>query len=294
MRHICFLSTDDLEDFFVWDDLLIAPFASAGIKVSTVSWHAHDHAWSQYEAVIVRSTWDYQDDALAFAQVLAEIAEQTRLINPLEVLNWNVNKAYLQGLHQQCVPIIPSVFLANLQGIELENYFAHFGTDEIIVKPLVSANSDNTFRLDKGSLHNQAGALQRIFAHTECMVQPFIGSVLAQGEFSLFYFNSIYSHTIKKVPKAGDFRVQEEHGGQLYSVEPTVEQQQIAEQVLGALPMPCLYSRIDLVDNQGQWQLMEVELIEPSLYFNMDETSPQRFVAATLAYLSENKCGSNA
>jgi glutathione synthase/RimK-type ligase-like ATP-grasp enzyme len=157
---------------------------------------------------------------------------------------------------------------------------------------LISANSDNTFRLTRSALAAQTELLDSIFQTTPCVIQPFLSSVVDEGEYSLFYFNGQYSHTIKKVPKQGDFRVQEEHGGQLHTVQPNAALLDTAEHVLGQLPESSLYARIDLLRSKSTsphtWQLMEVELIEPSLYFNMDEDSPERFVQATLDYLQLN------
>jgi len=288
MRNLCFLSTDNLEDFFVWDSLCEEPFAEQGFTIDTVSWHNFTHDYSQYEAVIVRTTWDYQNSVTEFSQSLARIEQSgTKLINPLPLMLWNINKRYLRTLSKQGVPIIPSIFLDNLKGIELHEFFEDFACDEVIFKPLVSANSDNTFRVSTKTLPTQEAELKSVFANTECMVQPFLSAIVDDGEYSLFFFNGQYSHTIKKVPKTGDFRVQEEHGGQLYSVQPTPAQLDVAQKVLTALPSECLYARVDLVDNKGQWQLMEVELIEPSLYFNMDPDSPSRFVTATIDYLAK-------
>lgn len=288
MRNLCFLSTDNLEDFFVWDNLCEAHFTAKGFTVDTISWHDFNHDYSKYEAVIVRSTWDYQDNVIEFSQTLAHIEQSgTKLINPLSLMLWNINKRYLRTLSQQGVPIIPSTFLANLKGTKLNRFFDDFGCDELILKPLVSANSDNTFRLSPKTLPTQEAELKRIFADTECMVQPFLSAIIDEGEYSLFFFNGQYSHSIKKVPKKGDFRVQEEHGGQLYTVEPTQAQLDVAQLVLNSLPDESLYARVDLVDNNGAWQLMEVELIEPSLYFNMDPESPKRFVQATADYLAQ-------
>lgn len=290
LKKIAFLSTDNLDGYFVWDNLLIAPFAQQGIAVEIVSWHAQPVNWNEYDAVIVRSTWDYQTDADQFVNTLQQIDQSdTLLVNPLALLQWNVSKWYLQELEQQGVTIIPSVFYAGTNSATIAAQFEHFGCDELIIKPLVSANSDNTFRLNQVALQDQQEQLDTLFEKTDCMVQPFINSVVNDGEYSLFYFNGEYSHTIKKVPKLGDFRVQEEHGGQLHSITPTPSLRHTADFVLSQLPHHSLYARIDLVHNEHapsdtQWQLMEVELIEPSLYFNMDDTSPERFVQATMAY----------
>ncbi len=291
-QSIAFLSTDDLEDYFVWDNLLIQPFSQHGVHVDVISWHATDIDWSQYDAVIVRSTWDYQEHANAFIDKLIEITKHdTVLINPLSLMQWNISKRYLQILQTQGITIIPSVFFDSVAISDIYAQFAYFDTQEIIIKPLISANSDNTFRLDHTNLIAQAGPLSNIFSTTPCVIQPFLDSVINEGEYSLFYFNGEYSHTIRKVPKSGDFRVQEEHGGELITVIPDERQLSAAAKVLAALPEKSLYARVDLIRNPRAqkddiWQLMEVELIEPSLYFNMDEASPERFVQATLNYLA--------
>ena len=291
-QSIAFLSTDDLEDYFVWDNLLIQPFSQHGVHVDVISWHAIDIDWSQYDAVIVRSTWDYQEHADAFIDKLIEITKHdTVLINPLSLMQWNISKRYLQILQTQGITIIPSVFFDSVAISDIYAQFAYFDTQEIIIKPLISANSENTFRLDHTNLMAQAGPLSNIFSTTPCVIQPFLDSVINEGEYSLFYFNGEYSHTIRKVPKPGDFRVQEEHGGELITVIPDERQLSAAAKVLAALPEKSLYARVDLIRNPRAqkddiWQLMEVELIEPSLYFNMDEASPERFVQATLNYLA--------
>lgn len=302
MHHtIAFLTTDDLEDFFVWDNLLIAPFAERGISVETISWHAKDIDWSRFTAVIVRSTWDYQDDADAFIATLNTIEKSgTTLLNPLSLMQWNISKHYLQTLSERGVEIIPSAFFKQVDSTIIAGHFTYFDSEELIIKPLISANSDNTFRLTKASLLAQSTDLNTIFADTPCVIQPFLNSVINEGEYSLFYFNGHYSHTIKKVPKQGDFRVQEEHGGQLHTVIPEAQLLATAQHVLAQLPESSLYARIDLLRNHvtcddlastatsHTWQLMEVELIEPSLYFNMDPASPERFVQATIDYLQLN------
>ena len=107
-----------------------------------------------------------------------------------------------------------------------------------------------------------------------------LNSVVEEGEYSLFYFGGAFSHAIKKVPKQGDFRVQEEHGGSLHLVTVDSEQLDIAQKALLAMPCEALYARVDLVRQKGEWAIMELELIEPSLYFNLDKQSPLRFVEA--------------
>ena len=112
------------------------------------------------------------------------------------------------------------------------------------------------------------------------MVQPFMENICLEGEYSCFYFDGKYSHSILKTPKAQDFRVQEEHGGRLTSIKAEaklLEQADIALKAINELP---LYARVDFVRYRQGFALMEAELIEPSLYFNMDEESAARFAGA--------------
>ena len=114
------------------------------------------------------------------------------------------------------------------------------------------------------------------------MVQPFLSHVITEGEFSLFYFNGKLSHAILKTPKAHDFRVQEEHGGVIRAVEAESELREAGDTALRALDSVPLYARADFVraNHGGGFWLMELELIEPSLYLRMDAEAPERFAQA--------------
>ncbi|MGH9697675.1 MAG: ATP-grasp domain-containing protein, partial [Bryobacteraceae bacterium] len=156
------------------------------------------------------------------------------------------------------------------------------GTTKVVIKPIIGANASGAFCLDVRSAVSRAGELNVYYADRALMVQPFLGAVTTEGEFSLFYFNGEYSHAILKTPKAADFRVQEEHGGIIRAVQPgdaLREAGAAALRTIGAVP---LYARADLVRANGSdacW-LMELELIEPSLYFRMDIEAPERFARA--------------
>jgi len=120
-----------------------------------------------------------------------------------------------------------------------------------------------------------------VFAERAFLVQPFMPSVVEEGEYSLFYFNGEYSHTILKTPKPADFRVQEEHGGIIKPMEPSAALRSAGRSVFDLIRPAPLYARVDLVrDGRGEFLVMELELIEPALYFRMDADSPRRFAAA--------------
>ncbi len=281
MKKIAFLSTDNLEGFFVYDELLLIPFAQAGWQVDTISWHRRDVNWNDYEAVIVRSTWDYQQHPEAFLSALKEIERSSaRLENPLSLQHWNLHKTYLKDMQAQGLSVVPTLWLTGFEQSRIEAQFAQWETDYLIIKPTLSANADDTFKLSASQLKVKSDALISLFENRGLMVQPFLDVITTEGEYSLFYFDSMYSHAILKRPATGDFRVQEEHGGALATVQPSPDMLKTAEQALNAMPDSSLYARVDLIRFNNEWAVMELELIEPSLYFTLDAQSPQRFVEA--------------
>lgn len=278
MPHVAILTMDSLEDFFAYDNMLDEPMRLAGWQTQHVSWRDASVDWNRFDVVIVRSPWDYQDDANAFLACLNNI-EQSRAVleNPYSLMRWNIAKTYLCDLNEQGVPIVPTLWFEHYKPDMLSQGFASFNVDTLIVKPVVSANADHTYRITSEEIGTHTDSLKSVFADRALMIQPFLPSVLLPGEFSLFYFDHQYSHAILKTPKADDFRVQEEHGGRLTAVEPTAQMCSVAEQTLAALPQRALYARVDLIETDQGLAVMEVELIEPSLYFDMDDSSAQRF-----------------
>lgn len=271
---------DDLGDYVSDDELAVGPLGERGWEVETVSWRRRDADWKKFAAVIIRTTWDYQDEPEEFLRVLRRIrAAGVRLANPLQTVEWNLNKIYLRDLEQNGVRIVPTVFTSETVSRDLvEGWFELFGAGELIIKPAVSATAQDTFRLT--GFRPELGEIFR--GGREYLVQPFMENIVAEGEYSLFYFNGRFSHAILKTPQPDDFRVQEEWGGRISSVRrPPEALIRAGQRVFRRLrPVP-LYARIDFVrDAAGSFALMELELIEPSLYFRMDTGAPQRFAEA--------------
>jgi glutathione synthase/RimK-type ligase-like ATP-grasp enzyme len=283
MARCAFLSTNNLEAFFVYDDLVKPYLAELGWQTDDISWHDNDVDYNQYDMVIVRSTWDYQAHAEAFMRTLHRIDSSTaRLENSLSLMQWNMSKSYLRELETKGVPILPTLWLEEFDSKAIQNAFTHFGGSQIIIKPLVSANADFTYRLSLEDFLFQQQALKNELGSREIMLQAFEKTILDSGEYSLFYFNGEYSHAINKLPAVGDFRVQEEHGGQLKSIQATKAMVRLAQNTLDALPENPLYARIDMLETNKGLAIIEVEMIEPSLYFNMDVDSPKRFAQAVV------------
>lgn len=281
MKRCAILSMDSLEEFEVSDDLLEQPLAELGWKMEMVSWRSTTVNWDDFDVVIIRTPWDYQDDADAFLKVLEDIEDSSaHLENSLEIVKWNIDKEYLKALESDGVNIVPTLWRETFNADELSSFFEHFDAEQIVLKPRISANADNTFWLTKNNYHSFIPQLTKAFVTRNFMVQPFMESVINEGEFSLFYFDGQYSHAILKTPKDNDFRVQEEHGGRLTSVTPEDELVRQATISLEAIDCMPLYARVDFVRLGDSFALMEAELIEPSLYFNMDAKSAGRFAKA--------------
>jgi glutathione synthase/RimK-type ligase-like ATP-grasp enzyme len=279
MKNCAFLSMDNLEDFVCYDHLLVTPFEHRGWSVTEVSWSNDQIDWDQFDAVLIRSPWDYQKDPEAFLKVLEQIeASDAILENDLELVKWNIDKSYLRDLEQQDVEIVPSLWFNHFSNDIYPSAFDNLNVDEIVIKPTISAGADNTFRIRHSSYSDFREELKSVFDNRPFLVQPFMEKITEEGEFSVFFFGDSYSHTILKTPKAQDFRVQEEHGGILKKVEPENHLLDTAQAMRDMIQPEPLYTRADYVRTaQNTFALMELELIEPSLYFNMDEKSPARF-----------------
>lgn len=267
---------DDMAGYVSDDDLAIEPLTSLGWHVETVSWRDRNVDWSRFDLVVIRTTWDYQKYPDEFIATLERVDAATRLENSLDIVRWNIDKRYLRELENRGVRIVPTIWDGLYESIWFDQWLDEFKTDEIIIKPTVSATAQNTFRLREFDLRLEASFSDRSF-----MIQPFLTSIVDEGEYSLFFFSGDLSHAIRKAPEAGDFRVQEEHGGIITPFEPDAELLKAAQYAIDAVGKSLLYTRVDLVRAaDGRLALMELELIEPALYLRTDAGAPARFARA--------------
>ncbi len=282
MRRCAFLTMDTLEDFVCDDELAVDPLAALGWAVDLVPWRQPGTDWDAYEMVVIRSTWDYQRSPDLFLSVLESIElSRARLENPLSLVRWNLRKSYLRELASRGVAVVPTRWCTGVDTDRIESLFDQFAADEIVLKPVIGANADHAFRLRRDQVKGTLGTLSDSYGAAEYLAQPFLDSIVAEGEYSLFYFGGRLSHTILKTPKNSDFRVQEEHGGLIRPVGVTRTLAAAGERAMTALPVRPLYGRVDLVRGASDvFQVMELELIEPALYFRMDPESPGRFAHA--------------
>lgn len=282
MKRCAFLSMADLSGYECDDELVIPALNGLGWQVDIHAWDAQHVDWGCYGLVIIRSTWDYQDRVRAFMKTLDGIAHSgATLINGLKTVGWNIDKRYLRELADRGVEIVPTVWGEAGQLSEPDSLFQKLSCEELVIKRVVGAGAQDAFRLRRDAVASVWPTVCSTYADKDWMAQAFIDSVLEKGELSLFYFNGHLSHAIRKQPKAGDYRVQEEYGGRLTCVEPGPAMRAAADAALAAIDDELLYARVDLVEGEdGTPLLMELELIEPALYFRLHPEAPMNFARA--------------
>lgn len=290
MPACAFLTLVDPTGYHIDDHLAAEALGAAGWTVETIPWSAPGEDWARFDVVVVRSTWDYHRQVEAFFHALYIIQSAgPRLFNHPDMMRWNADKRYLADLAEAGVAVVPTLFGRSLERGDATHFAEVLEARDMVIKPVRGANAEGAFRLNPD--HEPEEAIVR-FAADDFMVQPFVRSIETEGEVSLFYFGGAFSHAIRKTPSEGDFRVQEEHGG---AIRPWLPEESALD--AGAAVMECLrarwpgaptlYARVDMVRGEDAWWLMELEVIEPSMYFRMDDSAPGRFVAALESLLDE-------
>jgi glutathione synthase/RimK-type ligase-like ATP-grasp enzyme len=235
--------------------------AAAGLAVEQRVW-TDPGDLAGFDLILPLFAWGYQRDVAVWYALLDRLAGLP-VVNPVPVLRWNSDKAYLAELGAKGVAVVPTVEVAALDDASLAQARAALGAEEVVVKPAVSGGADGTHRVAPGAPIPTDGLGQRR------LVQPLMPGILADGEYSLFFFGGAFSHAIVKRPASGDFRVQEQFGGRETGWEASEAARLLAAAALAAAPAPPVYARVDMVgDAAGVLHIMELELIEPSLFLH--------------------------
>jgi hypothetical protein len=284
VRRVAFLTLSDPTGFVIDDELAVLPLARRGWHVETLPWNRRGVDWGRFDLVVIRSTWDYQHHAEQFLGVLETIERAgVRLENGSEIARWNMPKTYLRELAARGIETVPTFWRDGLSPGELRPLFKELRSDEAVIKPVMSANAQGAWRLDRATVRSQAAEIEAYFASRPLMLQPFERGIVEEGEFSMMFFNGIHSHSILKVPKRGDFRVQEEHGSEITLITPEPALLAAGNAAIAAAGRKLLYARADFVRNDDVFRLMELELVEPAIYLRTDPGAPDRFADAIVS-----------
>jgi glutathione synthase/RimK-type ligase-like ATP-grasp enzyme len=263
--------------------LLVAALEERSLDVAIRPWD-DSTPWAAVPLVVVRSPWDYSNAYEEFLSWARRVATVTRLINPLEVLEWNSHKSYLLDLASAGVStVVTTLVRRGASDLEQARALSAY-PGEIVIKPAVSVGAIGALRAASDS-PNATAHLASLASAGDALVQPLAAAVLDGGESSLIYFGGQFSHAIRKLPAAGDYRVQEHLGGRVIPHEPTDNEFAVAAATLAAAPAPTAYARVDLVQVCGSAAVMELEAIEPQLFLDHHPDAAARFATRIVSLL---------
>jgi len=248
------------------DEALAEQLAAEGIRAETARWDDHNIDWAQYDAVLIRTTWDYTERVEEFLAWMRRVEAATPVFNPSATAEANLHKSYLKLLGAAAVPTLWAEPGADAGGVLAAA--AARGWDSVAVKPAVGAGAEDLLIAPL----TDAEALRRHIAgiHQRCaaMVQPLIEGVRERGELSVVLIDGEATHAVRKTPTAGDYRVQIEFGGAYEPEDPAPAALEIVRAAGALWDDPPLYARVDLVEPEpGEYLIIEVELVEPELFF---------------------------
>ncbi|GAB4233153.1 MAG: hypothetical protein Tsb0034_06250 [Ekhidna sp.] len=263
-----------INNILLEDRLVVEALEKQGLKATKKAWSDPDFDWKQTKAVIFRTTWDYAERFTEFSDWLMKVSLETRLINPYEMIVWNLDKHYLRDLEDKGVNIVETYFIEPKDKRSLKELHEELGWEKTVLKPAVSASAKDTFRLNPSNILDHESRYRELISNESMMLQPFIESIVERGELSLMVMGGNYTHAVLKVAKPGDFRVQDDFGGTVHAYEPTREEKDLAIAAVKACDTMPLYARVDIVtDNNGKPAVGELELVEPELWFRRNEAA---------------------
>ncbi|MGB2228759.1 MAG: ATP-grasp domain-containing protein [Flavobacteriales bacterium] len=269
------------------DFALVEALRACGLEADRKVWSDPSVNWDAADALVFRTTWDYFDRWDEFQHWLREVQKVTSLINPAACLHWNLDKHYLLDLEAAGIHVVPSTIHKRQTGLSWAEVCQAFNSDDLVIKPTVSGAAKDTYRVTQRQNAWQLSPPHpdpidvlwtSLLQRQDMMVQPFLSSVVADGELSLMWLGGTVTHAVKKQAKPGDFRVQDDHGGTVVTHDMTLEEREFAERAMHAAVKVMdqrnmgepLYARVDMVrDLSGAWAVSELEMVEPELWFRM-------------------------
>lgn len=278
--RIAFVTHAGLPELHPGDRLAARALEARGAHVAAVAWDDAAVRWEAFDLVVVRSTWDYHLRVDAFLAWVARLeASGVPLQNPPAVLRWNARKTYLRDVAARGARVVPTHWAA-VDDPPLGEVLARHGWSRAVAKPVVSASAHRTWVASPDDGADGERRWREALGAGPMMVQPFVEAIVTRGEWSLVFLGGDFSHAVLKRPAPGDFRVQQEHGG---TAEPCAPSPRLVAQAAAALalaPAPCLYARIDGYEDDAGLVLLELELLEPSLFLSRAAGGVERFAEA--------------
>jgi len=283
---VALVTSEAFADLYEDDRLLVPALADLGIASQPTVWSDGSIDWASFDALVMRSPWDYFEHAAPFRSWLdGRIAEGILLCNPREILDWNFDKRYLQDLARAGVALVPTICIAPREKADIAALARSRGWDDIVVKPTIGGGGYRVLRFRLEEIGRHAAEIARTLEDRGVLVQPFLPEIQSGGELPLLFFDGVYSHAVCKRPKAGDYRVQFQYGGTDEDVSVSEEIVAQARVCIDNAPAPTVYARVDGVIQDGSFLLMELEIFEPLMFLGRHPEAPARFARAIEKHL---------
>lgn len=272
------------------DGLVMAALRERGLTVERVDWAAAGFDWAAARCALFRTTWDYHLRFAEFSGWLDRVAGLTALVNPAATVRWNLDKRYLLDLDRAGIRVASTRVFARGDRADLAGLMASEGWDEAVFKPVVSGAARATHRVRREDAGRHQATLERCLAEEPMLVQRFVPGVVAAGEVSVIVLGGTPTHAVRKVPKAGDFRVQDDHGGTVHAHAPSADELEFAARCVAQCGHDLGYARVDMArDEAGRLNLMELELIEPELFFRFCPAAAGALADEVVARLARSR-----
>lgn len=286
MHRLALATSQNFSNLNDDDRLLLQPLAHRGILAEAAVWSDPNYDWKSCDMVVIRSCWDYHLRLPEFLRWIDSLEHRgVRVWNRPATLRWNADKVYLRDLERRGVPIVPTLWFESERAISLKHELQNAGWGQAVVKPRVSATAYRTKLVRADYAEEAQELLDELRDGPGVMVQKFMDGIVCEGEWSLIFFGGKFSHAVLKKPKSGDFRVQHDFGGLEEIATPPAFVLAAAERIMLAAG-ETLYARVDGVIDNGEFRLMELELIEPALFLLRCSGAAERFAEAIVASLS--------
>ncbi|MDI1321392.1 MAG: glutathione synthetase [Algoriphagus sp.] len=258
------------------DKLLSSILMELGISHEVVAWSDLEADWSKFTTLLIKSTWDYFDFYPEFLNWIQKIKNLgIPVLNDLDTILWNSAKTYLLEIEEKGFPVISGLILKKGVEIDADQIRQKIKTDSWVVKPLVSGGAKNTLKIKASEWESYSDQVRDLVREEDFLVQPFVQEVQSVGEYSLIFFNQKFSHAVLKTPAKADFRVQHYFGGTIQTIDPSPDMLKSCQSLINEFAPTSLYARVDGVEIDGVFHLMELELIEPYLFLGLaDQAIP--------------------
>lgn len=273
------------------DGLVMEGLEKLNLKTIKKDWNDTNFNWSSTKSAIFRSTWDYFDQFSNFRNWLDIVKDQCYLINPYGQINWNLDKHYLLDLQKLDLPIVESIFVSKKTQLNLETISKSKNWKDIVIKPTISGAARHTYHLKNDEIKKFQDKWVSLTNNEDFMVQEFQKNILSSGEIAVMLFGGEYSHSVLKKAKKGDFRVQDDFGGSVEKINPSLDIIKLAEKTIKSLKTMPLYARVDIIfDNGNKPVISELELIEPELWFRFKKESAYKLAEFVKDFLNKLNC----